>query len=50
MRAEQCVGAENSAVGGINCRGSRAIQVAKSLRFVGIFAMAQGLLIHWGEK
>jgi len=50
MWAEQCVR------GGKFCRwrhqlpGEKAIQAAKSRRFIGFFAMAQGLLIHRGEK
>jgi hypothetical protein len=48
MRADQGGEAENSAVGGIICRGSRAIQVAENLRFIGFFAMARGLLIYCG--
>src|SRR5580692_1997485 len=50
MRVELAGKAENSAAGGIYCRGRRAIGGAKSPRFTLHFAVARRLLINRRES
>jgi hypothetical protein len=45
MRASRTQEAENSAVGGSYCRGRRAVELPKTLHFIGFFVMAWRLLI-----